>query len=404
MRGLTRSLLSGYGKSVDFRSSEQPIQTGTAESEKERRQRDFRDECEQTVREVLSAPPTRVERIKPYVLAVILCCVIVVAVGGLTPLLWLGVSIEFIRAAEICARVLLVVVGGCLLVGIWLLYRSDAEEKRVQSLLEQKTTALLNAPPNSSQALALAAEVDAIMCYGHRSEMSDDSVKDYLRHQEHLYEDIVCERNFYEMSHPDWLTKAGGRESFSCLHSYRTSFSFFDEYKSQITQILRAFGIPKRLCSSDAASLWLMFPFYFPTLIFEWLVPQKDTAATSDETPNYLAEQVDLLLRIYVRCRGEELPSLTLRQSQPLGPLGTDADNRIASYYDISNRLKVLADLNPVRYREPVTATLTVSVEDGATGEPCNERLRLYFDDRCADPFCRIEMDQTSSPTSATSV
>jgi hypothetical protein len=121
----------------------------------------------------------------------------------------------------------------------------------------------------------------------------------------------------------------------------------------------------------------------------------------------FIAAIVDLLLRFYVGCRREALPSLTLSQSRPLGPFGTeDFNNDLAeggNFFEMSNRLKVLADLNPVLYQEPVTATLTVTVE-GSNGEPRIEKLRLYFDDRCADPFCRIEMDQTPQPASATPV
>ncbi len=393
---------------MDSSSSEQPIQTGATESEKERRQKDFRDECDQIVREVLCASQTLVERIKQYALALAYLCVIAVAVGALKPLLGLGVSSEIIQAAEISARVLLVVVGGCLLVGFLLFRRSDAEEKRVQALLEQKTAALLSAPPDSKEAFSLAAEVDAIMCYSHLNDMSDSSVKDYLRVQDNVYEDLISERNWFGPLYSEWLGKKGGRESFSFLHSYRTGFSSQNEYKSRTTKILRAFGIPKMLCSSDAAVRWISFPFLFPLQIFDWLVPQKDTEATSDETPDYLAELVASLLSLYVRCRGEKLPSLTLSQSRPLGPFGTDDDNRnhakTGLFFQMANRLKVSANLNPVRYQEPVTATLTITLEDEATGEPRNEKLRLYFDDRCADPFCRIEVDQTSSPTSATPV
>jgi hypothetical protein len=122
----------------------------------------------------------------------------------------------------------------------------------------------------------------------------------------------------------------------------------------------------------------------------------------------FIAAMVDLLLRLYVGCRREALPSLTLSQSRPLGPFGTEDSindlTEVGNFLEMSNRLKVLADLNPVLYQEPVTATLTVTVKDGATGAPRDQKLRLYFDDRCADPFCRIEMDQTPQPASAAPV
>ena len=113
-----------------------------------------------------------------------------------------------------------------------------------------------------------------------------------------------------------------------------------------------------------------------------------------------VAAMLDSLLRLYVLNSRDALPSLTLSQSQPMGPFGTDSNSQDAAkagvFLQMSNRLKVLANLNPVRYQEPVEATLTVTVEDGATGEPRNEKLRLYFDDRAPDPFCRIELDQAS--------
>jgi len=113
-----------------------------------------------------------------------------------------------------------------------------------------------------------------------------------------------------------------------------------------------------------------------------------------------IAAMLDSLLRLYVLNSRDALPSLTLSQSQPMGPFGTDSNSHDAAkagvFLQMSNRLKVLAGLNPVRYQEPVEATLTITVEDGATGEPRNEKLRLYFDDRVPDPFCRIEMAQTS--------
>jgi len=114
-----------------------------------------------------------------------------------------------------------------------------------------------------------------------------------------------------------------------------------------------------------------------------------------------IAAMLDSLLKLYVLNSRDALPSLTLSQSQPMGPFGTDSNSqddaaKAGVFLQMSNRLKVLAGLNPVRYQEPVEATLTITVEDGATGELRNEKLRLYFDDRVPDPFCRIELDQAS--------
>jgi len=114
-----------------------------------------------------------------------------------------------------------------------------------------------------------------------------------------------------------------------------------------------------------------------------------------------MAAMLDSLLRLYVIGRCEALPSLTLSQSKPMGEFSTDDDNRdhakAGLYHQMTNRLKVLANLNPVLYQQPVTATLIVTIENEATGELRDERLRLYFDDRAADPFCRIEIDHASS-------
>ncbi len=352
-------------------------------------------------------PNTLRERLWPYAFAsafvlLLLAVLNIVAKGAL---LTLGASSETVGVIEVFAKALLVVIGGWLLVGIWLFRRSDGEEKRIQALLEQKTAALLSAPPESKEALSLAAEVDAIMCYSHLNQMSDSSVKDYLRVQDNIYDDIRSERMWFGPLYSEWLGKKGGRESFCCLQSYRTSFSSHNEYKSQTTKTLRAFGIPKMLCSTDVALRWLFFPLY----VIYWFTPQKGAeAAFDDEGASFVTEYVDGLLQKYIACHHEDVPSLTLSQSQPSGLFGTDRDNkdlaRAGMFFQISNRLKVLAGLNPVCYQEPVEATLTVAVQDGATGEPRNEKLRLFFDDRCDDPFCRIEMDQTSSPASATPV
>ncbi len=95
--------------------------------------------------------------------------------------------------------------------------------------------------------------------------------------------------------------------------------------------------------------------------------------------------------------------SVTLSQSRPLGPYSDEDTQRYAWLYSsIRNRLKIMADLNPILYQHPVQGIIRhIKAKDETTGESQEHRLRVYFDDRCADPFCRIEMDRTSPLTPA---
>ena len=144
--------------------------------------------------------------------------IVALAIGVNKTLLWLGVSTEVIRVAKVCTALVFVGFLGWVLVTLWLIRRRETEEKRIQALLEQKTAALLSAPPESKEALSLAAEVDAI--------------RFHLQQQE-IWEPFTVDAS----------------ELLPRLHSYRSRFHSFAEYESQTTQTLSSLGIPKTLSS-----------------------------------------------------------------------------------------------------------------------------------------------------------
>ena len=109
----------------------------------------------------------------------------------------------------------------------------------------------------------------------------------------------------------------------------------------------------------------------------------------------------ETLIKFVISVENGGSDSLILRKSQPLGLLTPllPAEERLVMdiFPDICNRLKILAGLNPVVYREPVRGNMTLSFilpREQTAGAPREVSLSVYFDDRCEDPYCRIEQDR----------
>lgn len=188
-RGLTRSLFLRYVTFVDSDSSENETETIG-------------------------------ERAIPYVFGFAVGAILI---GVKKTLLWLGVSGDVMRVAEIGATILFVGFFGWLLVTMWLTRRQTTEKKRIQALLEQKTTALLSALPESKEALSLAAEVDAIHMFNEQ--------KSGLSHYA-----VTSEAECHE------LTERLGR--------YWDGFSSPFAHKQHAAQTCRALRLPRNVCAS----------------------------------------------------------------------------------------------------------------------------------------------------------
>ncbi len=160
------------------------------------------------------------ERAIPYVFGLAVAAFLI---GAKKTLLWLGVSGDVIRVAEIGATILFIGFFGWLLVMLWLTRRRETGERRIQALLEQKTTALLSVPPNSSEDLSLAAEVDAI----------------------HM---LVEQKS--GISHYAVASEAECHELIQRLARYWNGFSSPFAHKQHAIQTCRALRLPKKMCAS----------------------------------------------------------------------------------------------------------------------------------------------------------
>ena len=107
----------------------------------------------------------------------------------------------------------------------------------------------------------------------------------------------------------------------------------------------------------------------------------------------------ETLMKFVISAEKGGSDSLILRKSQPLGLLTPllPAEERLEMdiFPDICNRLKIMAGLNPVVYREPVRGNITLGLPRDQTTDVLREiSLSVHFDDRCEDPYCRIEQDR----------
>ncbi len=160
------------------------------------------------------------ERAIPFVFGLAVAAILI---GVKKTLLWLGVSGDVIRVAEIGATILFVGFFGWLLAMTWLIRRRETQEKQIQVLLEQKTAALLSAPPDSSEALSLAAEVDAI----------------------HMLNEQKSGLSYYAVT-----SETECHELIQRLARHWSGFSSPFAHKQHAAQTCRALRLPRNACAS----------------------------------------------------------------------------------------------------------------------------------------------------------
>jgi hypothetical protein len=103
----------------------------------------------------------------------------------------------------------------------------------------------------------------------------------------------------------------------------------------------------------------------------------------AEDTP--LVRYVNCIL-IDMHQRG--MSSRELRQSEPLPSLDTLRCSTPTDFSHVLNRLKVMSDLNPVTYPEPVDGRFKVQM----LGK--RFKVEARFDDNPEDPYVRLEMKE----------
>ncbi|MHC4502641.1 MAG: hypothetical protein ACYTFI_04990 [Planctomycetota bacterium] len=97
-----------------------------------------------------------------------------------------------------------------------------------------------------------------------------------------------------------------------------------------------------------------------------------------------------LLLKMY----RQSITSFVLRESEPLPVITIEGEPEPLRAIDLAhvlNRLKVMADIDPVRHKQPVDGRFMLDIR----GVPVD--VYVHFDDRCADPCCEITMEVGTS-------
>lgn len=121
------------------------------------------------------------------------------------------------------------------------------------------------------------------------------------------------------------------------------------------------------------------------------MLDQDDAVVTRDHDPPPVVRYVDVMLYNMTK-RGPR--TLTLRSSQPL-PGMEEREARADppfGFVNVLNRLKVIANLTPQRYSEPVAGTIDMRI----SGKPWS--FDVAFDETQDDATCTVVVCEASEP------
>lgn len=123
--------------------------------------------------------------------------------------------------------------------------------------------------------------------------------------------------------------------------------------------------------------------------MLKWLLGKKDGPDAAAPGAIDLARYVELLL--FRMCQ-ENFLSLTLRQSERLPVLPVcDPEKSDIDFRKVRNRLKVLSNLNPFDYNEPVSGTIQIRIMLDAGGQ-ADLTVSTQFFDKLKDPYVRVNI------------
>jgi hypothetical protein len=97
-------------------------------------------------------------------------------------------------------------------------------------------------------------------------------------------------------------------------------------------------------------------------------------------------KDVEYVNALLVQMYSSGAPSIELRRSEPIAVL--PGLGYAPDFSSVSNRLKIMCNLNPICYQQPVEGKVRLQFPDAFCV------LRCRFEDVSADPFCELFLER----------